>query len=1072
MNYFKICSLNINGYQGKLQHLTDRIEKIKPEIICLQETHANTIEKIEELEKNFPFFDIICPMTIDSTKGVCIMIKKQSFIEKFEIKKLINNRAIQILLKGKNDIEIELLNIYSPNTISEQKDFVEEVCEISWSTANRIILGDFNFSLEGNNNYSNKKKREIWNKFFELSETSEISNIDYQATWISGNNQSRIDRIYASDNLKKKNFSYANENKNFIFSDHNFVIGRLCFEFRAKKSEGKKIWKLNDSVFNDDNFINLEHKLKKILYSIKIFENDSATIYEQFMKSVREMLIKECRLMFRIKNKEKQILINKSSENLTNEEEKRIKNALEKIYKSEIKGIQIRAREDRKLFIYQPKQALIIKEKINHKNNYINKFRDVEGNILTENDEIRCSLFDSYNNLMGVKRGNESLLNQYRFRKKTLLKDGMRAQLEKPFEIQEIQEVIDNMTTSAPGPNGITLIFFKKFFHIFSDIFVDMLNKNINTERLPSQMKESLIKFIPKNNDEIKSMKTLRPISLTNIDYRIMAKATYNRLSKVLGEIIGNWQKCSIPGRKIDSIIIQIRDLIDHANINNKSLFITAIDQWKAFDSISHEYVLKTVEHSNLGKRLFTLIKSIYDNPIAKIYVNNNETEKIIIKSGIKQGCPLSMALYVLAIEEVLVNINLDKNINGYKYRVLSEINAKAKAYADDVTAITSDEKSIVRAFEIMSEWGEISGAVVNKDKTQIIQINGNISGELKKYVVEQTKILGIIFNHKGINNEMIENCIEIIKKKCDWWNKFRLNMLERIVIFKCLIFSKILYVSNFVEIKKSTIDFLEKLSLEFVWNKKRQRIKKGQLYQKVKYGGLNMLSVRDKIESQQARNFAKAINNFEQEEMQFIAFWFKMQPELRNKINNFNIFCGGLEKERPDIYGAQFKSFKKFKSIIKSQEQVNSNLNVEVLNMNSKFIYQEFVNNYKPEINIESKIFLDAYKIQDSRYKVLNYKIIMNALPLNPVIGKNDGLCSLCHNHRETTKHLFCECEVALDIWDNTDSRLVRMRIDERFEEIVYHKNLSREQISRYSVVKHSIWIKRCDRAFKYDVF
>lgn len=110
------------------------------------------------------------------------------------------------------------MNIYSPNTISEQKDFVEEVCEISWSTANRIILGDFNFSLEGNNNYSNKKKREIWNKFFELSETSEISNIDYQATWISGNNQSRIDRIYASDNLKKKKTFHMQMKTKILFS--------------------------------------------------------------------------------------------------------------------------------------------------------------------------------------------------------------------------------------------------------------------------------------------------------------------------------------------------------------------------------------------------------------------------------------------------------------------------------------------------------------------------------------------------------------------------------------------------------------------------------------------------------------------------------------------------------------------------------------------------------------------------------------------------------------------------------------------------------------------------------------
>ena len=346
-----------------------------------------------------------------------------------------------------------------------------------------------------------------------------------------------------------------------------------------------------------------------------------------------------------------------------------------------------------------------------------------------------------------------------------------------------------------------------------------------------------------------------------------------------------------------------------------------------------------------------------------------------------------------------------------------------------------------------MKFWGKISGAVVNEDKTQIL-------------------------HGHGINEKLIDNCVEIIKNKCEWWNKFRLNMLEKIVIFKCLIFSKILYVSNFLEIKKSTIDLLEKLSLEFIWNKKRQRVKKEQIYQKVNNGGLNMLSVRDKIESQQARNYAKAVNNFEQEEMQFVAFWFKMQPEIRYKIKNFNIFCGGLQKDRTDIYNAQFKSFKKFKTTIKKQEQLNPNLKVEVLNMKSKFIYQEFVSHYKPAINIDSKVLLAAYRVQDSRFKVLNYKLIMNALPLNPTIGKNNGLCALCSEQKETTKHLFGECEVSLKIWNKTDNGLVQMSPDERIDTIINHKNLSKEQISRFAVIKHSIWIKRCDKAFNFDVF
>ena len=107
----------------------------------------------------------------------------------------------------------------------------------------------------------------------------------------------------------------------------------------------------------------------------------------------------------------------------------------------------------------------------------------------------------------------------------------------------------------------------------------------------------------------------MRPISLTNIDYRIMAKAIYNRMATVMSDLVGRWQKCSIPGRKIDSILIQIRDIIEDANRSKekKKLFITAIDQWKAFDSISHQYILKMIKHANLGVRITKLVESIYD---------------------------------------------------------------------------------------------------------------------------------------------------------------------------------------------------------------------------------------------------------------------------------------------------------------------------------------------------------------------------------------------------------------------------------------------------------------------------
>ena len=558
----KICSINLNGSNPvKLQHLRDKTAFIQAEIICIQETHANTDAKVEEIKKYLGDYEVVTTKTIEATKGIAFLYKKNSYFSNVQIISEIRERAQLIRLEGKNRFFIEFLHIYAPNKISEHRDFVEEISELSWSSKNKIVLGDFNFSAENSNSYASVTKRKIWQKFFLASETQEIGNSDLRSTWISGLNESRIDRIYASQTLIEK-FNYNHDHRQFLFSDHQLITGQLEGDF-SKKKINKKIWKLNESIL-DYSFI--EDNLKKILEKIKYVENDPTKIYEFFMRDARAMLQHESRIVNIARKLEKKALIEKNKRELATDESELLKENLSNIYEEERKGIQIRANEDRKLFIYQPKQALIIKEKSRQQNNLISKFLDNDNNILTDDILIRENLYQEYNNLMGNSRGDQEKIINYDFQMNTLEEGPKKLLLEKDFVFEEFYEIIKKMTNSSPGPNGLTITFFKKYFHCFGVEFTKMVNANLKNGKLPSTMKETLIKLIPKNKDKIKSMKTLRPISLTNIDYRIMAKAIYNRMATVMSDLVGRWQKCSIPGRKIDSILIQIRDIIEDAN--------------------------------------------------------------------------------------------------------------------------------------------------------------------------------------------------------------------------------------------------------------------------------------------------------------------------------------------------------------------------------------------------------------------------------------------------------------------------------------------------------------------------
>ena len=85
------------------------------------------------------------------------------------------------------------------------------------------------------------------------------------------------------------------------------------------------------------------------------------------------------------------------------------------------------------------------------------------------------------------------------------------------------------------------------------------------------------------------------------------------------------------------------------ANQKNENLVIMSIDFKKAFDKFSHQFIFKIMEKLRLGKLyILEFIKLLYKGIFSKLETNGTLTKKIIIKRGIRQGCLLSMLLFVI----------------------------------------------------------------------------------------------------------------------------------------------------------------------------------------------------------------------------------------------------------------------------------------------------------------------------------------------------------------------------------------------------------------------------------------
>ena len=92
---------------------------------------------------------------------------------------------------------------------------------------------------------------------------------------------------------------------------------------------------------------------------------------------------------------------------------------------------------------------------------------------------------------------------------------------------------------------------------------------------------------------------------------------------------------------------------------------IIPIDAEKAFDKIQHPLMIKTLQKAGIEGIYLNTIKATYDKPTASITLNGEKLKAFLLKSGIRQGCPLSPLLFNIVLEVLTTAIGEEKEIKG-----------------------------------------------------------------------------------------------------------------------------------------------------------------------------------------------------------------------------------------------------------------------------------------------------------------------------------------------------------------------------------------------------------------------
>ena len=97
--------------------------------------------------------------------------------------------------------------------------------------------------------------------------------------------------------------------------------------------------------------------------------------------------------------------------------------------------------------------------------------------------------------------------------------------------------------------------------------------------------------------------------------------------------------------------------------MKDKNHMIISIDAEKAFDTIQHPFMIKILQKAGLERTYLNIINAIYDKPTANIILNGEKLKAFPLKSGARQGCPISPLLFNIVLKVLATAIIAEKEI-------------------------------------------------------------------------------------------------------------------------------------------------------------------------------------------------------------------------------------------------------------------------------------------------------------------------------------------------------------------------------------------------------------------------
>lgn len=373
------------------------------------------------------------------------------------------------------------------------------------------------------------------------------------------------------------------------------------------------------------------------------------------------------------------------------------------------------------------------------------------------------------------------------------LNERQQCSLDRPISEGDLVKALNSFPPNkSPGPDGFGAEFYQTFSEKLTPIMLRMLNDSFLKDRLPDSMYEAHICVIPKKGKYLLDPANYRPISLLNLDHKILTKVLATRLNEHIAYIIHPDQVGFIPDRPSFGNVRRLMNLLYSDCIDNEKAAILTLDAHKAFDSIEWAYLFHVLKLFGFGEKFIKWVKMIYRTPKSCIITNNMVSKSFELHRGVRQGDCLSPLLFNIALEPLAIDLRMHPGIEGSP---MGTSECLISLYADDVLmTLSNPESSVPNLLKYVDLFGKISGYKINWTKSElIIGKNRNICGCPIKVVDDYISYLGIKIskNYESLLKLNFEEGFEKLKRCIDYWKTLPLSMMGRVNTIKMITLPK-----------------------------------------------------------------------------------------------------------------------------------------------------------------------------------------------------------------------------------------------------------------------------------------